>query len=49
MWDRSWARSPCTAGRCTTVVYTLRTGHRRILSMRSARDAERRIHEKVHG
>jgi uncharacterized DUF497 family protein len=37
------------ASRWATVVYTLRGGHRRIISMRSARDAERRIHQKLHG
>jgi uncharacterized DUF497 family protein len=37
------------AGRWATVVYTLRAGDRRIISMRSARDAERRLHEKLHG
>ena len=37
------------AGRWATVVYTLRDGHRRIISMRSARDAERRIYQKLHG
>ena len=37
------------AGRSATVVYTLRNGHRRIISMRGARDAERRIHQKLHG
>jgi uncharacterized protein len=37
------------AGRWTTVVYTLRAGDRRLISMRSARDAERRIHEELYG
>ncbi len=37
------------SGRWATVVYTLRDGHRRIISMRSARDAERRIYQKLHG
>ena len=37
------------AGRWATVVYTLRDGDRRIISMRSARDAERRIHQDLHG
>ena len=37
------------AGRWATVVYTLREDHRRIISMRSARDAERRIYQKLHG
>jgi uncharacterized DUF497 family protein len=37
------------AGRWATVVYTLRAGDRRIISMRSARDAERPIHKKLHG
>ena len=36
-------------GRWATVVYTLRDGHRRIISIRSARDAERRIYQKLHG
>ena len=36
------------AGRWATVVYTLRAGDRRIISMRSARDAERRIHHDLH-
>jgi uncharacterized protein len=37
------------AGRWATVVYTPRAGDRRIISMRRARDAERRIHEALHG
>jgi uncharacterized protein len=37
------------AGRWATIVYTLRAGDRRIISMRSARDAERRVHETLHG
>jgi uncharacterized DUF497 family protein len=37
------------AGRWATVVYTLRGGHRRIIWVGSARDAERRIHQKLHG
>ena len=37
------------AGRWATVVYTLRAGDRRIISMRSARDAERRIYTDLYG
>ena len=37
------------ASRWATVVDTLRAGHRRIISMRSARDAQRRIHQQLHG
>jgi uncharacterized DUF497 family protein len=37
------------AGRWATVVDTLRAGDRRLISMRGARDAERRIHEALHG
>ena len=37
------------AGRWATVVYPLREDHRRIISMRSARDAERRIYQELHG
>ncbi len=37
------------AGRWATVVYTLRAGDRRIISMRSARDAKRQIYEALHG
>jgi uncharacterized protein len=37
------------AGRWATVVYALRAADGRIISMRSARNAERRLHEKLHG
>ena len=36
------------AGQCVTVVFTMRAGRCRVISMRSARDDERRKYQAIH-